>query len=553
MKKTLPLVLILLAALILAFLAGAWVTHWSAAKRAAAGGRKILHYVDPMHPSYTSDKPGIAPDCGMQLEPVYEDGVIGEGGGTMSAPGTVRVSHEKRQAIGVAVGKVESAPWSGSVRILGKVEPDEARTFRITAATDIWVRKTFPPTTGSLIKKDEPMAAYFTNGFLAASNAYMYALDTQRRHTETTDVSQAQAQNLDFQMRQAVANLINMGVAESQIRDMKESGKISDLVEIRSPSDGFVIARAVSEGQFISVGSELYRIADIRKVWILADLFEYESRFARAGQVVKVHYLDKIYQAKITDILPQFDPISRTFKVRLEMDNPKYIFRPDMFVDVELPVNMPKSVTVPSGAVVDTGMRKTVFVEVADGVFEPRHVETGWRFGDRIEITKGLREGERIVLSGNFLVDSESRIQLAAVGLPEDYVIDPVCGMGVNPRKARFQGDYKGQNYYFCSADCKAKFAADPGKYLQARLNVVNDKPEIEPHHSASNMQKSKEHDSREKTKDSGTAVDPVCGMEVNIGKPGALKAEYQGKTYYFCNPMCRESFQKNPAKYASR
>jgi Cu(I)/Ag(I) efflux system membrane fusion protein len=344
-----------------------------------------------------------------------------------------------------------------------------------------------------------------------------------------------------------------MGVSESQIKEMKALGKISDLVEIRSPSDGFVIARAVSEGQFISVGSELYRIADIRKVWILADLFEYESRFARAGQAVKVHYLDRVYQAKITDILPQFDPVSRTFKVRLEMDNPKYIFRPEMFVDVELPVNMPKSITVPSGAVVDTGTRKTVFVEVEDGVFEPRHVETGWRFGDRIEITKGLREGERIVLSGNFLVDSESRIQLAAAGLPEDYVIDPVCGMGVNPRKAGFQGNYKGQNYYFCSADCKVKFAADPEKYLQSRLNEVNDKPEVEPRHSASNMKKSKENDSREKAKDSGTAVDPVCGMEVNIGNPGALKAEYRGETYYFCNPACRESFQKNPAKYASR
>jgi len=461
-----PLALLILACVAVAFLAGTWVAHWGASRR-TAGGKKVLYYVDPMHPAYKSDRPGIAPDCGMQLEPVYEDGSTGGGASAPTPPGTVTIPRERQQAIGVTVGKVEKAPWAGTVRILGKVAPDEARTYRVTAASDIWVRKAFPPTTGSFVRKDEPLAAYFTGGFLAAANAYMFALDTRKRHSETADVSQAQAQNLDFQMRQAVGNLINMGVSQSQIREMGESGKVSELVEIRSPSDGFILVRGVSEGQFVSVGSELYRIADIGKVWILADLFEHESRFARAGQQVKVFYQDRPYNAKVSKVLPQFDPVSRSFKVRLEMDNPGYVYRPDMFVDVELPVNLPDSLTVPASAVIDTGSRKTAFVDCGNGYFEPRRVETGWRFGDRIEITKGLMEGEQIVVSGNFLVDSESRMRLAAAGLPEDYVLDPVCGMGVDPKKAgEKKSTYGGQTYYFCNPSCKETFLKNPSKYL---------------------------------------------------------------------------------------
>ena len=538
-----PLALLILACVVVAFLAGTWVAHWGASKR-PAGGKKVLYYVDPMHPAYKSDKPGIAPDCGMQLEPVYEDGSAAGGGSSPSIPGTVTLSAEKQQAFGVAVRTVEKVPWTATARILGKVAADEARTYRITAATEIWVRKAFPPTTGSFVRKDEPLAAYYTGGFLAAANAYMYALDTRRRHSQTADVSQAQAQNLDFQMRQAVGNLINMGVSQSQIREMENTGKVSEFVEIRSPSDGFILVRGVSEGQFVPVGSELYRIADLGKVWVLADLFEHESRFVRAGQTVKVLYQGRTYDARVGKILPQFDPVSRTFKVRLEMDNPEYVFRPDMFVDVELPINLPDSLTAPASAVIDTGSRRTVFVDRGNGYFEPRRVETGWRFGDRIEITKGLMEGERIVVSGNFLVDSESRMRLAAAGLPEDYVLDPVCGMGVDPKKAgERKSTYKGRTYYFCNPDCRTKFDSAPRKYIQEEAEAESPMPPRE----------TQQTPGRDPEKAEGrpvTARDLVCGMDVDVNAPGILKVNYQGKTYYFCNPSCKESFLNNPAKY---
>jgi Cu(I)/Ag(I) efflux system membrane fusion protein len=226
------------------------------------------------------------------------------------------------------------------------------------------------------------------------------------------------------------------------------------------------------------------------------------------------------------------------------MDNPGYVFRPDMFVDVELPVNLPESLAVPAGAVIDTGLRKIVFVDRGNGYFEPRRVETGWRLGDRIQITKGLMEGERIVVSGNFLVDSESRLKLAAAGLPEDYVIDPVCGMGVDPKRSQLKSVHGGQTYYFCNPDCKAKFDAGPEKYLGKNSDARSQKSE-------ENMRKG-EGKVTGQTEEK-TAKDPVCGMDVDTSAPGAIKAEYQGKTYYFCNPSCKESFQKDPGKYAAK
>jgi Cu(I)/Ag(I) efflux system membrane fusion protein len=142
----------------------------------------------------------------------------------------------------------------------------------------------------------------------------------------------------------------------------------------------------------------------------------------------------------VSDVLPLFDPSTRTMKVRLEAANPRYALRPDMFVDVELPIELSPTLAVPTDAVLDTGLKKTVFIDRGEGFFEPREVETGWRLGNRVEITKGLEPGERIVVSGTFLIDSESRMELAAAGMVENLATDPVCGLPVSIRKAEESG-----------------------------------------------------------------------------------------------------------------
>jgi Cu(I)/Ag(I) efflux system membrane fusion protein len=169
----------------------------------------------------------------------------------------------------------------------------------------------------------------------------------------------------------------------------------------------------------------------------------------------------------MSDALPQFDPQSRTLKTRFELDNPDHLLQPDMFVDVELSVEMPAAITVPADAVFDSGLRKTVFVDRGQGNFEARRVQTGWRLGDRVEIASGLMEGERVVGAANFLLDSESRMKAASAGIfhPE---IDPACGMEVDRNRAWSAGRrsaHNGVEYFFCSDTCKKQFDAHPARY----------------------------------------------------------------------------------------
>jgi YHS domain-containing protein len=176
------------------------------------------------------------------------------------------------------------------------------------------------------------------------------------------------------------------------------------------------------------------------------------------------------YQATVSEVLPVFDPATRTLKVRLETDNPEFTLRPEMFVDVELPVSLPPAISVPADAVLNSGLRKTVFVNRENGFFEPRQVETGWRMGDRVEIISGLEPGEKIVISGNFFIDSESRLQSAGLGIYGTMSTDPVCGMEVDEARAKATkriSVYQGKIYYFCADECKHQFEKEPGRYVK--------------------------------------------------------------------------------------
>ena len=456
------------------FWVGGWVTQRSASKDGAGAGRKILYYVDPMHPAYRSDKPGIAPDCGMELVPVYEDGAVGGSAGVSAGmpAWTVRVSPEKRQLIGVLTAVVEQSPRVRVVRTTGRVAPDETRLYRMNANADVWVRRIFPATTGSLVKKNDPLMSYYTSAFFGNATSYMYALDTLDRHQAAGRVSPEQIQIVRNQIFQAVQFLQNIGVSDAQLERMARTRKVEPLVEVVSPIDGFVLRRGVSLGQYVPSGGELYQIADLQRVWVLADLFENEAQHMKPDLKVKVSvpHQQRIYPAAVSSVPPQFDANTRTLKFRLEVDNPGLVLRPDMFVDVEVPVTGQAAITVPTDAVVDTGVKKTVYVEKGNGVFEPRRVETGWRAGDQVEIVRGLKPGEKIVVSGTFLIDSESRMKAAAVGIFGEISEDPVCGVEVDQSKAKAGGRttaYQGRTYYFSSDKCKNQFDADPAKFVR--------------------------------------------------------------------------------------
>ncbi len=473
MKKLAYLVLSM-SLLASAFLAGAWVQH-ARSKAGSAVGRKPLYYVDPMHPAYRSDKPGIAPDCGMQLEPVYAEGATAASDGS-AAPrpaGAVDVAADKQQLLGVRVGTVERAPTTHRLRLFGRVVPDERRAYLLNAATEGSVREVSPVTTGARVRKGQWLASVFSAETRTALQAYITALDVQdqdptARRQEGFVVAAGTTASKSAQF--TVERLVGLGMSPLQIEEIRRKRDIPLLMKVYAPVDGFVLSRNVSLGQKYEKGAEWYRIANLDKVWILADALEAEASFVKPGMRAEVSLPGprRTVAATVSEVLPQFDPATRTMKVRLEVDNPGHLLRPDMFADVDLSIVLPAATTVPVDAVVDSGVRKTVFVERGPGAFEPRAVETGWRFGDRVEVVRGLQAGERVVVSGTFLVDSESRMKAAAAGVYGAPAKDPVCGMDVDESRAKAAGktaQYGGKTFFFCSDPCRARFQASPEKY----------------------------------------------------------------------------------------
>jgi Cu(I)/Ag(I) efflux system membrane fusion protein len=546
MKKSLYILFVLLL-LAGSFLAGSWYSHREPARGPASEARRVLYYVDPMNPSHTSDKPGLAP-CGMKMEPVYADDAAGQTSGNFSSsmpPGTVKISAEKQQVIGVRIGQVKKTSGRHTLRTLGRVAPDETRIYRINSATDGWVKKIFPVTTGSLVKKDELLATFFSPEFFSGIKAYLYGLRSLDRFEKSGKETKEQLELTGANIESYRNSLRNLGMTEHQMDEIMRTRQSADNIEIRAPAAGFILTRNLTLGERFQRGTELYRIADLSQVWILADIFENESKYLRPGTVVKVKYpaQNKTFHARVSDVLPQFDPATRTLKIRIEADNPSYALRPDMFVDVEFPIQLPPAITVPVDAVLDSGLKKTVFVDRGNGFFEPRQVETGWRFGDRVEIVKGLMSGERIVISSTFLLDSESRMKMAASGMSKTAEVraakDPVCGMDVDENKARAAGrvsEYRGKTYYFCADECKQQFDRDH------KRNV--DKPTESGKPSVTLIAQT-EH----------KAKDPICGMFVApsaAAKAGRV-SEYRGKTYYFCADECKQQFDQDPKSYVEK
>ncbi|MCW5978156.1 MAG: efflux RND transporter periplasmic adaptor subunit [Bryobacteraceae bacterium] len=450
-----------------AFLGGSWYARQSLNQDRTDASRKPLRYVCPMHPQYTSDKPGQAPCCGMPLEPVYAGMAAPKESGAPA--GAIHVDADRQQLIGVRTQRAAKEGGRFTIRTTGRVAADENRLYRVNAARDLWIRKVYPPIVGSRVRKDEPLVEFWAANLYSAGEAYLYALDARDRQAKTTQNSPTQLQPLEYRARQALENLQNLGVTDSDIEEMTRTREPKSMILLRSPTDGVVLSRTATMGDRVGASTELYQIAELGQVWIYADLFENEARYVRPGMTARARVAarDLSFNARVSEVPPAFDAQSRIMKVRLDAANPRMALWPGMFVDVEFLIELPPAISVPAGAVMDSGRQRTVFVARGNGYFEPRPVETGWRFGDRIEIVQGLASDEEIVAEGNFLLDSESRMRMAAAGV-EEAAKDPVCGMQVDRRKARaggLTGEFEGKVRYFCSEHCKKTFDKDPARY----------------------------------------------------------------------------------------
>ena len=446
-----------------AFLAG---TRWAHRNSGPASQQTaVVAYACPMHPQYRSDRAGDCPSCGMRLEPVDAPGEANPAAaddGTALPASAVRVSPERQQTIGVRLGVVERVSGTRTLRTTGRVAPNENAVYPLVAGADGLVREVRGATTGSLVKKNEVLLSFFAPEFVNVQIQYLSGLDTLNRVT-----SAGGAERFANTLR-------NLGVSEQQLGELQETRKLAQYIQILSPVDGFVLERKASVGRSCDRGFEFYRIADLRRVWILADVYEKQAPFIRPGSKAGVTSQDRDLrlEATVSRSEPVFDEATRTLKVRLETDNPGYALKPGMFVDVRFDIELPPSLAVPAEAIVDSGLRKTVFVDRGNGYFEPRTVETGWRLSDQVEISKGLMDGERIVISGTFLIDSESRMKAASQGLFGPVAKDPMCGMDVDEKRAAAAGlrsEYQGTTYYFCADECRRRFDAEPAKHALAR------------------------------------------------------------------------------------
>jgi membrane fusion protein, copper/silver efflux system len=419
MKRTIAVTALAVSLVGGLFTCGTFRANRSGSARVSVNAATV--YICPMHPHYHSDHPGDCPICGMRLEPKRGTGAAG-GDHTMHTlpPGAVQVSPERQQAIGIRLGVVGQLAGPRVLRTTGRIAPDENRTYPIVAAVSGWIRQVGSVTTGDAVKADQVLASFSAPQpeFDSAQQMYYTGLEmVYRASTQPQPRSQShEPARVGAEIDRVADGLRNMGVSNSQLREMAKRRELVQDIKVESPVDGFVLKRSVSPGLRFDRGFEFYRIADLNHVWILADVYRNQQPFIHRGASARITTAEasRALSATVSQSEPIFDEATQTLKVRLEAANPKLALKPGMFVDVEFQVKLPPTLVVPADAIVDTGLRKTVFVDRGNGYFEPRLVETGWRIGDDVQVTKGLRNGERIVISGTFLVDSESRMKAVA-------------------------------------------------------------------------------------------------------------------------------------------
>ena len=411
-----------LLALLAATFAGGYVLRASRRSTPVAAGRRVLYYVDPMHPAYTSDKPGVAPDCGMTLEPVYaDDAPAGTGGAAPPAnapPGAFRIPPERQQLIGVKFATVEQGGTSRSIRTVGKVTFDETRVAHVHTRIDGWIEKVFVDFTGDIVKAGQPMLTIYSPEMLASQQELLLA--RRARDLMQANPLASAAEHGESLFEAAKRRLQLWDLSDDQIQQVLSTGQPIRSITVHAPMGGFVTERKAFPNQKVTPDSDLYTITDLSRIWIMADVFESDITSIKQGDSAYVIFPNggaPSITAKVNYIQPQVDPMTRTLKVRLDANNPGMRMKPDMFVNVEFGIATASRLTVPAGAVLDTGDRQTVFVELGDGYLEPRQVVVGERFGDRVTITRGLSAGERVVSSGTFLIDSESQLKAAASGM----------------------------------------------------------------------------------------------------------------------------------------
>ncbi|HXU94534.1 MAG TPA: efflux RND transporter periplasmic adaptor subunit [Gallionella sp.] len=415
MKKVYGIIVAVLALLGVA-MGGYWVgtraSALSPAPQAVKAERKLLYYRNPMGLADTSPVPK-KDAMGMDYVPVYE-GEAESVGASQIVIGT-----DKVQKLGVKSEPAAMRVLDRMLRVVGRVEIDERRTYTIAPKFEGWVERLYVNTTGQLIGKGQPLFEVYSPELVSA----------QREHALAVQGVTAM-KDADGEARDGIRRLAESSAARLKNWDIADGRVNGNRVTFQAPVSGVVLEKGAVQGMRFMPGEVLYRIADLSSVWVVADVAEQDIGQVRAGGHVQVSvdaYTDREFEGKVDFVYPTLDSATRTVRVRIEIPNPQGLLKPAMFAQVRLPAGSASPVlTVPGSAVIDSGLRQIVLVQLGQGRFEPREVRLGSRGNDYVEVLAGITEGEQVVTAANFLIDAESNLRaaLGAMGGPARQVQD---------------------------------------------------------------------------------------------------------------------------------
>ncbi|NIR48233.1 efflux RND transporter periplasmic adaptor subunit [candidate division KSB1 bacterium] len=370
--------------------------------------KKILYWRAPMDPTYISDKPGKSP-MGMDLVPVYE----GEGPPAGSA---ITIDPVTVQNMGVRTAEVKRQPFYRIIRTVGHIDYNEEKLYNINLKFSGWIERLYVDRTGDPVRKGQPLLKIYSPDLVATQEEYLLAYKNHQKVAESAfeEVSGGAGRLLEA----ARQRLKYWDITPEQIEELEKSGTIQKTLTIYSPADGIVIHKNAVEGAYAREGMDLFRIADLSTVWVLAHIFEYELPWVKVGQMVKMElpYIPgKVFRGRVDYIYPFLHAKTRDIRIRLVFENPTLQLKPEMYANITIESRVgDNELVIPSEAVIRTGTRNLVFIDLGNGRFRPQEVVLGPE-GEKglVEVVAGLEEGQRIVTSAQFLLDSESRLREA--------------------------------------------------------------------------------------------------------------------------------------------
>ncbi len=499
-----------------------------------AGEKKIAYYRDPMHPWFTSDKPGKAPDCGMDMVPVYE--------GESDTKG-IKIDPVTVQNIGVKVETAERRKLNKIIRAVGKIEFDERKIYSINTKIMGWVEKLYVDYTGKAVRHGDPLMELYSPELVSTQEEYLQAI-RYKKQLGRSSIEEAR-KGAEGLVESAKRRLLYWDISEAEIQELETRGVPKKTMTFYSPVDGIVMEKMVFKGMNVMAGMDLYKIVDLSTIWIIADIYQYELPWVKVGQQAEVElsYLPgKTFRGTITYIYPMLSMETKTAKVRIEVRNTATLdFKPEMYATVKIasPVVV-HAVAVPDQAIIRSGERNIAVIALGGGYFDPREIKLGVMAEGYVQVLEGIKEGEKIVVSSQFLIDSESNLK-AAIGLMAGH-----AGMDMSkPMQEKVpQDQLKGHEMKEPSKGHETKRETPVKKQTKKDDHQEHDMGQPSGQREDEPAPKPKVQNQTEKV------VDPVCEMEITPVKERSHT--HKETTYYFCSEEDMEKFKKNPEKYIS-